>query len=178
MSCGQQPAGESPTTHPAQRCACHHRNPLPNNQQQSFRSQKTRLKLTTVSRVQLHRLESLILLQRRASPLPKASHAALSGELVAVLGDGHGVPVIEAHVRLLEVDEEGVGIGDCCDAGGAVGGGLGWRGFFDAIVDKVAGRGVSRCVGLRGVWDTIYPLTAGIVFSSFCDASFACVLSA
>lgn len=149
MSYGQQPAGESPTTHQAQHYACHHKNPLPKNQQQSFRSQKTRLKLTTVSGVQLHWLESLILLQRRASPLPKASHAALAGELVAVLGDGHGVPVIEAHVRLLEVDEEGVGIGDCCDAGGAVGAGLGWRRFLDAVVDEVAGKGVSGCVPLE-----------------------------
>jgi hypothetical protein len=62
--------------------------------------------LTAIRRVELHRLEPILLLQRRASPFPKTSHVSLAGELAAVLGDWHGVPVFEPYVRPGEVHEE------------------------------------------------------------------------
>lgn len=44
--------------------------------------------------------------QRCRCPLPEPAHVSLPAELVAVLGDGHGMPVLEADIGRFEVDEE------------------------------------------------------------------------
>lgn len=61
--------------------------------------------LTSVSRVDLHSLESIMRHKRRASPFPDASHFTLAGEFVAVLDDGSWVPVFETNVAFVEIDK-------------------------------------------------------------------------
>jgi hypothetical protein len=99
-------------------------------------------KLTAIRRVELHRLKSILLLQRGARPFPKASHVALTGELAAVLSDWHGVPMFEPHVRPGEVHEEIVWVWTSCrSAGGPVERWLGWWRFLHAVVHEM-----SRCM--------------------------------
>ena len=96
-------------------------------------------KLTAVRRVELHGLEPVLLLQRRARPFPEATHVSLAGELAAFVGDWHGVPVFESYVRSGEVHEEilWVWTSGSGGAGGAVERVLGWWRFFDAVVYEV-----------------------------------------
>lgn len=61
--------------------------------------------LTSISRVNLHSLESVMRQKRRASPFPDASHFTLAGEFVAVLDDGSWVPVFETNVAFVEIDK-------------------------------------------------------------------------
>jgi len=49
------------------------------------------------------------------------------------------MPVFEAHVRSLKVDEEIAWVGTRCCAGGAVRQELGWRRLIDAVVAQMAG---------------------------------------
>ena len=56
--------------------------------------------------VELHWLESSMLLQHRASPFPNTALFSLTRKLVAVLGHRNRMPVFEAHVGPFEVDEE------------------------------------------------------------------------
>lgn len=95
-----------------------------------------------VSRVQRHGDEALVQTQHRAGPLPDAAHLGLASEDVAAARHGHGVPVLEADVGAVEVEEElrlAVLVGPRHGGGG--------RGRdFDAVVGEVA-RGVSV-----GVW--------------------------
>ena len=44
--------------------------------------------------------------QHGARPFPHPAEVALTGQLAAGLGDGQRMPMLEAHVRAVEVDEE------------------------------------------------------------------------
>ena len=96
---------------------------------------------TTVCRIELHRLKAVLFLQHRAGPLPQATHLALASELATILSDGHGVPVLEAYVRLIEVREDFGWIQTSCGAGGSVMGRVGcWR-LLDAVVHEMTANG-------------------------------------
>ena len=47
-----------------------------------------------------------MLFKRRASPFPNPAHFALTSDLVAVCGHGHGMPMLETNIGTLEIDEE------------------------------------------------------------------------
>ena len=66
--------------------------------------------LTSISRVDFHRLESIMRRKRRASPFPDASHFTLTGEFVAVLDDGSRMPVFKANVTFVEIDKHRQGV--------------------------------------------------------------------
>lgn len=89
-----------------------------------------------ITRIERHSLEALVSFQSGAGPLPQASHTSLPSQLVAVLGDGHRMPVFETHVRVFKVDEEVTRV----QGGSTVGAGLGslgrW-GLLDAVIDQV-----------------------------------------
>lgn len=59
-----------------------------------------------ICRIELHRLESLMLLQHGASPFPNTTQLGLTRELVPVRCHRNRVPVFENHIRGLEVDKE------------------------------------------------------------------------
>lgn len=62
--------------------------------------------VSRVARVQLHRLEPLVLGEVGGGPLPDAAHVTLARKLVAEVGDGHGVPVVERRVCVRQIDEQ------------------------------------------------------------------------
>lgn len=63
-------------------------------------------KVSRVARVQLHRLESLVLGEVGGGPLPDAAHVTLTAKLVAEVGDGHGVPIVEGCICVRQIDEQ------------------------------------------------------------------------
>lgn len=63
-------------------------------------------KRTGVARIQRHWLEPLVLRQRRAGPFPHAAHLRLARQAVPPRRDGGGVPVLEANIGTIQVDEE------------------------------------------------------------------------
>lgn len=62
--------------------------------------------LTGIERIQAHGLEALPLLERRAGPLPDATHLALATQAVTMCRDGSRMPVLEPDVSPVQVDEE------------------------------------------------------------------------
>ena len=78
-----------------------------------------------VTRIERHSLEALVSFQSGAGPLPQASHASLPSQLVAVLGDGHWVPVFETHICVSNIDEKVMRV-QGCSTGGAGLGSPGW----------------------------------------------------
>lgn len=93
--------------------------------------------LTTVGRIQLHWLESLLLLQCRACPFPDTSHFCLSSELTAQMGNRHGMPMLEANIRITEINERFAGIWNRISIEGFRQM-LGWWRFFNTIIDQMA----------------------------------------
>lgn len=91
-----------------------------------------------VGRVKSHWLEPSMLLQHSASPLPNTAQIALARELVAIRGHRNWMPVFEAHIRALKVDEERGRGWISSVAGGAVEVIVGWWSFFDTVVDEMA----------------------------------------
>lgn len=95
-----------------------------------------------VSRIQGHGDEALVRTQHRAGPLPDAAHLGLAREHVTATRHGHGVPLLEADVGAVEIEEElrlAVFIGTRNGWGG--------RGRdFDAVVGEMAG---DRSAGVR-----------------------------
>lgn len=65
---------------------------------------------TCISRVQLHRFESLILFQHRARPFPHSAHVAPTAQLAAILGYGHRVEMLESHIAVLEICKKLMGV--------------------------------------------------------------------
>lgn len=63
-------------------------------------------RLTSIKRIQSHGLEAIPFPERRASPLPDATHLALATQAVSVCRDGGGMPVLEPNVSPVQVDEE------------------------------------------------------------------------
>jgi hypothetical protein len=63
-------------------------------------------KVSRVPGVQRHGLERLPALQHAAGPLPHAARVGLPREAAPVARDRHGVPMLEAYVGAVEVDEE------------------------------------------------------------------------
>lgn len=61
---------------------------------------------TCVSWIQLHRREAIVLLQHSACPFPSAAHLTLTGQNVAMSGHRCGMPVLEAYIGALEIDEQ------------------------------------------------------------------------
>ena len=66
--------------------------------------------LTSISRIDLHSLESIMRHKQRASPFPDASHFTLASEFIAVLDDGSWVPVSETNVRIVEINKHRQGV--------------------------------------------------------------------
>ena len=101
-------------------------------------------KIGRVPGVKRHGLESVPPAQHAAGPFPYAAHAGLAREAVTPPRDGHGVPVAEADVCAVEVDEGGfsaavvvvVAVGAGLEGGGAGRGGRGRD--LDAVVAEVA----------------------------------------
>lgn len=62
--------------------------------------------LTSVSWVQWHRLETLMLRQGCASPLPDTSHIRLTSKSVTISSHSYRVPILEAHIGPSKVGEE------------------------------------------------------------------------
>jgi hypothetical protein len=88
------------------------------------------------------------------------------------IGHRHWVPVFESDVRLIETNEEFVWVRTSCSAGGAVEGRLGWRRLLDTIVHEMSVDGSAWISLFLTTEHRTYPLTAGIVFSRFCESSF------
>jgi hypothetical protein len=74
------------------------------------------------------------------------------------------MPVFEAHVRPLEIDEEVVWIETRCRARGAVRARLGWWRLINAVVNQMTII-VSRMID--ETWADTYPLTAGVLPKDF-----------
>ena len=94
-------------------------------------------KLTCIARIEVHCLEPLILFQQRARPFPDTSHPSMPRQLVAILSHWDRVPILEANVAILEIDEELLGVRMMLAIGNAFTGSAGWRRFFHSIVRKV-----------------------------------------
>lgn len=62
--------------------------------------------LTSVSRVEFHRLESFMFCKWRAGPFPESAHVSLAREFVAVGSNGNRMPTFEANVCTPEVGEK------------------------------------------------------------------------
>ena len=60
--------------------------------------------------IELHGLVALMLRQCCASPFPEATHVAQAGESISILSDWHGMPIVEAHIHVREIDVELVGV--------------------------------------------------------------------
>lgn len=63
-------------------------------------------KRTGIARIQSHGLKAFPLPQRGAGPLPDTTHLALPAKPVPVCSHGDGVPVLEADVGTVQIDEE------------------------------------------------------------------------
>lgn len=63
-------------------------------------------KLTSIARIYIHRLKTLVLGQWRAGPLPYSAQLALAGEFVAIGSYGDRVPVFEADIGSRKVDKQ------------------------------------------------------------------------
>ena len=90
-----------------------------------------------VSRIEIHRFESLMSSQWRARPFPKTSIVALTTELVFA-SDCGGMPILESNISTIEVDEEVFWV-----ERGAIGHPVGkrialGRCLFDALVAQVS----------------------------------------
>lgn len=59
-----------------------------------------------VSRIQLHRLKAVMLVQHSTGPLPNTAQVRLAAELIALLGYRDRMPVLETHVGPFKIDEE------------------------------------------------------------------------
>jgi hypothetical protein len=64
------------------------------------------MKHTSVSRVEFHGFETLMLGQRGAGPFPESTHVGLTREFVAVRSDSNWMPVFETYVCTPEVGEK------------------------------------------------------------------------
>lgn len=63
-------------------------------------------KVGSVARVDGHRLKAIPPPKHGARPLPDTAHLGLPSEVTAVGRDRDGVPVLEADVGAVEIDEE------------------------------------------------------------------------
>lgn len=72
----------------------------------SFQVSRAGKRLTCISRIQLHGLKALMLLQRSTSPFPDTAQIRLAAEFISSFDHGNRMPVFEAHVRPFKVDEE------------------------------------------------------------------------
>lgn len=90
-----------------------------------------------VTRVDGHGLEAVPLAEHGAGPFPHAAHLGLACETVASPGHRHGVPVLEADVGAVEVDEEVF----ACGPDLAVLGREWWWGLFDTVAGEVTWAG-------------------------------------
>lgn len=62
--------------------------------------------LTGIAGIYLHRLEALVLGQRRAGPLPYSAQLALASEFVTIGSHGDRMPVLEADIGSRQVDKQ------------------------------------------------------------------------
>lgn len=75
---------------------------------------------TCITWIQLHWFESLTPIQHRASPFPNPAHLALTGELIAILGNRGRVEVFESHIAAFEQSEKLVRVRILLDGGGGM----------------------------------------------------------
>ena len=106
--------------------------------------------------IQIHGLEPLPSLQRRAGPLPDPAHVGTAGEAAAVLSHRGGMEVLEADVTAFEIGEEVDQVELVLGARGAFmqrfGGGRNFYAFIGEmsialLVDicTIEGGGINRC---------------------------------
>lgn len=89
---------------------------------------------TCITRIQRHRLEAGMLLQNSTGPFPHTTQVRLPAELSALLGNRNRVPVLESHVRPLQINEEIARLRTRYCTGVAIRQRVGWGSLIHAVV--------------------------------------------
>lgn len=67
-------------------------------------------KVGAVSRIEIHRFESVKLEQRSTCPFPQTTGITLTMKLVSIASDCNWMPILEADIAAVKIDKDFVGI--------------------------------------------------------------------